>query len=461
MRKLLLSGLLLIFSICAFAQAEYTLGYMRGVYQSTYVNPASVPNYKVSVGIPVISSVQANILNTGFVFNDVYAGRKDTNSMYDLNKLLSRMKDQNLFQIGTNIDLFHVHVKIKNSFISFNVTDKIDYRFSFTKDLVTFGWKGNASDGNSLVGKSADFTHLNMDMTHWREYTLGFVKEEKEYDLGIRLKFLQGMSNIQTINKNTSLGTGPTMYELNTSADLQVNTAGIASDSSGNFNFPKDGNGIKNYLLNFDNPGFAMDLGYTRKVTSKFKVSLAINNIGFISWNNNTSNYAFKGNYAFSGMDVVRRLINQDTTVFSVASYGDSVKNSYKYKYSQNTYFTWLVPQLYLTGSYDLLTGTHSLRAHGTFYMDYYKVVWAGFALGGTYELGKILGLTVTYSARYNRWDNLGVGLSLRILPPVQIYVATDNLMAAFKPYEHNFFNIRTGINLVFGNNKVQDKQPY
>jgi len=435
------------------AQAEYTLGYMRGVYQSTYVNPANVPNYKVSVGLPIISSVQASILNSGFVYNDIYAGRRNDSTLMDVNKLLSNMKEKNLFQIGFSTDLIHAHVKIKNSFISVNVTEKFDYRFNFTRDLMTLGWKGNSA----LIGQSADLTNLGMDMTHWREFSLGFVKEEFNYDIGIRLKYLQGLGNVQTINRNTSLGTGNVMYELNTQADIQLNTAGVAIDSAGNIKSPN----ASNYLFNFDNPGAAIDIGYTRKITKRFKVSLAINNIGAINWNSNTSNYSFKGNYAFSGMDVVRRLIGSDTTVFSVPAYGDSVKNAYKYKYSTNTYSTWLVPQLYLNASYDLVTGVNNLRVQGSFFMDYYKVVWAGFAVGATYELGKIIGFTVTYSGRYNRYDNLGVGLSLRVIPGIQIYAVTDNLIAAFKPYDHNFFNVRSGINLVFGNNKVPDKQPY
>lgn len=461
MKKHLLSIFLSCVTLSvAFGQAEYTLGYMRGVYQSTYVNPASVPNYKVSVGLPILSSFQAQILNSGFVYNDVYAGRGGKNgdsTLIDLNKLVSRMKDKNLFQFGTNIDLFHVHVKIRNSFISVNVTEHVDYRMNLTKDLITFGWKGNSS----LVGKSADFTNLGVDMTHWREFSLGFVKEEMKYDIGIRLKFLQGLSNIQTLNKNTSLGTGNVMYELTTNADVVINTAGIKADSNASFQTPRNASDAAKYLFSFDNPGGAIDLAYTRKILKKLKVSLAVNNIGFITWNSNTSNYSFKGSYDFSGMDVAKRLVNGDTTVFSVAAYGDSVKNSYKYKYSQNTYMTWMVPQLYLSGTYELLSGINTVRAHGTFFMDYYRTVWAGYALGVSYELGKTFGLTATYSARYNRWDNIGVGISLRPLPPLQFYAVTDNVMAIFKPYDHNFFNVRVGMNLVFGNNKEPDKQPY
>ena len=430
---------------------------MRGVYQSTYVNPASVPIYKFSIGLPILSSVQASVLNSGFVYNDVYAGHRNDSTLYDFNKLISNMKAQNLTQLGFSTDIFHVHVKIKNSFLSFNITEKVDLRVNLTKDLLTLAWEGNGA----LIGKSADLANVGVDMTHWREFSLGFVKEEKKYDLGIRLKFLEGLSNIQTINQNTSLSTGSQLYELASNANVKVNTAGIQTDSSGNFKVPNTASSIKNYLLNFQNPGAAIDLGYTRKITKKLKVSLAINNIGFITWNSNTANYSYSGSYAFVGMDAGRRLINHDTTVFSAQAYGDSIKNSYKYKYTTNTYYTFLVPQLYLTGTYDIFTGVNSLRAHGTFYLDYYKVVWAGFALGASYELGKIIGFTATYSARYNRFDNVGIGISLRFIPGVQIYAATDNLLAAFEPYSSNFFNIRTGINLVFGNNKVPDKQPY
>jgi Family of unknown function (DUF5723) len=456
-KKFLLSFLLSIQFFGCFSQAEYTLGFMRGVYQSTYINPASVPNYKVSIGLPIISSVQASILNTGFVFNDVYTGKKGDSALFNISNLISKMKAQDLFQVGFSTDLVHVHVKVKNSFLSFNITDKVDCRVNLTRDLITLAWSGNTP----LIGQNADLANIGIDMTHWREYAIGFVKEETKYDFGIRFKFLQGLSNMQTINQGTSLGTSSDYYDLSSNANVKVNTAGVQSDSSGNFKPPTTLSSLKNYMFNFQNPGGAIDIGYTRKITSKFRVSLAIDNIGLISWNSNVSNYSFQGNYSFAGENAIQKLISQDPSAFSSTSYADSAKNAYKYKYSNNSYITWLVPKLYLTGTYDLFKGVNSLRAHGTFYMDYYKVIWAGYAVGLSYELGKIVGLTLTYSARYNRYDNVGVGISIRAIPGILIYAATDNILGAFSPYSANFFNIRTGVNLVFGNNKTPDRQPY
>ena len=107
----------------------------------------------------------------------------------------------------------------------------------------------------------------------------------------IRLKFLQGLSNVQTLNKNTSLATGNVMYELSTNADMVINTAGLKADSNASFQTPKNISEFGKYAFNFENPGGSIDLAYTRKILKKLKVSLAVNNIGFITWNGNVSNF--------------------------------------------------------------------------------------------------------------------------------------------------------------------------
>ena len=71
-------------------------------------------------------------------------------------------------------------------------------------------------------------------------------------------------------------------------------------------------------------------------------------------------------------------------------------------------------------------------------------------SLSANAMLGKFFSVTGSYSAIGNRYDNLGLGMAVR-LGFLQLYMVNDNLLALTNPAKAQFVNIRFGMNFLFG----------
>jgi hypothetical protein len=119
--------------------------------------------------------------------------------------------------------------------------------------------------------------------------------------------------------------------------------------------------------------------------------------------------------------------------------------------------------KIYLGGNYEI---RRNFTAGIVVYSEIFRGRTAiGTTLGLTKNFGKRFTASGTYTISNNSYNNIGLGTSLN-LPPFQLYLVGDNiLMAAFGGKELNkfinntqVFNLRLGLNLVFGWDKGPDK---
>ena len=94
-----------------FAQTESTLYFMNSIPQVVEGNPAILPRYKTSIGLPFISSFGAVYTNNGFAYNDMIT-KVDGVTKADLSKLTSRMTENNYIQAAVQADLFRIGLRI-------------------------------------------------------------------------------------------------------------------------------------------------------------------------------------------------------------------------------------------------------------------------------------------------------------------------------------------------------------
>jgi hypothetical protein len=462
MKKYLLIASALFVTNISFGQNELTFPLLENVLQSAYINPAHVPEHKLSIGLPGISSVYVGATNTGFSINQATT-KTSEGRLVKTNDLPGLLKRENYLYTSLNVDLFSVRVKVRHFFWSFNVTEKFINRISYPQDLVTLAVKGN----QPFIGSEVSFANAGMNTTHFREYGLGVVKQYKKFIIGARVKYLQGLSNIYFKTKDLSLktGTADENYALEVSSDATVFTSGIPD---GEF----DSDMLKSYLNNTKNPGMGLDLGFTYKLSRKIVVAGAINNIGFIAWRDNIKNYNVKGGSKFRGADLGRDLLNAKDSSDAWESVGrkylDSLENSFEYTETSQKYTNALIPQLYLTGKYMFSHKTHLAL---TFYLEKYIAFRPAFNLALYQEVGRWLNVVGSYSIQYGQFNNFGLGVVIKPPAlPIQFYLCGDQLINTYTTPEDSFmpmplsskaFNIRTGINLVFGSVKLHDKQPY
>lgn len=451
MKKTLLTLQALFFAVSVFAQNELTLPFMEHLYQSTYYNPAAIPDHKISVGIPVLSSVFVGVVNTGFSLSDIDSMPAGASKpVINLTKMANSLSASNYLSGGVSFDIFHLRFKTGNSFLSFNIRNVNNVYFSYPHDVGTL-LTLNIADQTGK-GKDIDLSDLSYNAYSYNEYALGLTKPIKKFTIGVRLKLLQGISSSKFDADNLIIKcVDPDMYSYAFSSTATMYTSVPNLDTA--FKMNSNNASFSDYF-NFKNIGFGADLGITYNPTTKLSFNLSVNNLGFINWANNAAQHVVQPNVTFSGLDLLGSYIRGESSNYNV---GDSLKNQMQPKASYiSSYSSALVPRTYLTAKYNF---TPKFMLGGTVFMDFYKVPRMAFVLAAQYKIGNFISLTTTGSYQFSK---LSWGGGIVLKPgPVQLYVVSDHLSSLFNPTESKAVNVRFGINLVFGKLYPAQKQAF
>lgn len=452
------------------AQNDLTLSFMENIYQASYVNPASIPVYKVSIGLPGISSLGYQFTNTGFSYGELVRnerGIKDNSKQYtaDLKGVYPLLDKENYFYQGAQIDLFHLRVKVRHYYLSVFAQERVQSRFSYPQVLADILINGN----EKYIGRTADFSNFGYDFDWYRVLGLGIAKEWKHWVIGANLKYLGGMANVNFDPKNSGIEVKDQYFEMASKSDMVINTSGLPKDDDPNFDKQFDNSsGVQSYLNTFKNPGFGLDAAVTYKPNDKWHFNASLVNFGFITWKSQVYNRHVTGGQDFKGFDLFGYVLQGEAKPDD--QYWEEVKDAFKYTTTENSYTRWLVPQLYVSGKYNV---THKTHIGGMVYFEYYKKVRPAFTASLYHKFGRVFNVVATYNVQYGRFDNIGLGIMLK-LGPAQIYAGGDNIVAPLvrtmaEGFEINkkvadpvkTFNVRAGINLVFGGVTQPSRQSY
>ena len=473
-----------------FAQQDFILYHMPSIPQITQVDPASFPDSKLDIGLPIISSIYGSAFNTGFSMGDIFTKNANGIMMPDVDNAISKMKSENFFILNGSTDLIFLGFKKGDNFFSFNVTEKIDFTFNYPKDLIIMAMEGN---GNNLLGKRASFDGLGFDFTHWREYAVHWVHDvHHKFSYGARLKYLYGMENFTTDVSYMGITTDQNTHALTFDMNFDFRTSGLPlvlidgdsslpaigaidmNDSAMMYQSGLDGANINNYLFNRNNQGLGLDFGFNYHVNDKFLLEFSVLDFGFINWNSYTANTELAAwDYTYDGIDNPISIFGDGTSVdFLNDVLEDSIEESVlnNYQYSTPSYSTSLRTKIYASMEYIV---DHNNFVSLSFYSSFVRKRWRrGLGVAYNYHLGNFLSATASYSIYNRSYSNLGAGLTLN-LGPVEIYMLTDNVLAfgVLNPQQNlssssDAFNVETkkvrngqfhfGINLTFGREKKE-----
>jgi len=446
MKKIILLLLIvLLTNYTASAQQNFTLYNMEAVPQRMYANPAFMPsNSKVYVGLPILSSEYLNFSNSGFKYSDLIKHRGD--SLYvDYENMLSKLSKNNYISAAFQPDILSFGFKIKKNYFSFNATEKINLRFRYPKNFMELIWKGNGG----LLGEEVKL-NFGVNFSHYREYAIGFAREiNDKLTVGAKVKYLYGMENVWTERSDVSLTTDPTDFAITAKSDIKINTSGVDSSSTANIN-------VKDYLFKKKNHGLGLDLGGVYKYNDKFTFSASVIDFGFIKWKDEVTNYQStnpNGEFTYQGMDL-NQLLNADSTNNPGKVMADSLEKIFKIEEAHTNYKTNLSTQIYLGTNYSI---TEKSNAGILLYAQVFdKSIHPGLALSYNQRVGKWLSFSGSYSIYNRSYNNLGLGLTLA-RGPVQLYIASDNVLGAIFPQNTKNLHLHFGINLMFGR-KGSDK---
>ncbi len=459
-------------SFAVYSQNDLTLYNMENLFQSTYVNPSSISVHTVSVGLPVISSVGMQLTNTGFSYGDLIQRGSYSNDTVrgNIGNAYRKLDVQNYFYAGSEVDLFHVRVKVRKMHFSFFSQVVMKFRYSYPKNLMDLIVNGNGDK----IGQDINFKNFGADFDVYRNIGFGIAKEWKHWVLGSNIKYINGIVNFNLDpGKNSGVEFEDQYFGFHSLSNMNLRSSGLKEDMTPVDNYDKNnGKAVKNPADNFwdlsKNPGAAIDLGATYKPNDKWNYSLSVINLGFINWNSDVVNRKITGGQDFRGFDAFGYYVRGQNKADS--SNVNEIKESFKYTTTNESYRRWMIPQAYLTVKYNITYKTHlGLMA----YFEYYKKLRPAFTFSVYHKFGRVFNVVGTYNIQYGVYDNIGLGLMAKV-GPCQFYVAGDNIVgplirSALDGFEITHktvdplktFNLRLGMNLVFGKIHTPSKQTF
>lgn len=435
--KVYILALVLMGLAHAKAQQEISMYYLgNNLYQSVHLNPAFMPekdNYS-------LISHYFNFSHSGFAIEDILIPE---DSMYRVNidTMLSAMNPgQNFLNVNNTFDLFSLKWKRRRNYYGFNIQEKISTTFSYPKDFFDFALSGWAP------GDSLDLA-LGFKALHYREFSFNYMKKMKRWDLGFRVKFLQGMSVVNTKSTQAYF-----IADSNIVDGIRANYA-YRIDMSGGTTAQSilDGGDIAanlpSYLLNFRNWGVGFDLGAQYKIDQRLKLSMSLLDLGSINWRSDLSNLTVSGNQVVEGLDLVN-LVSNDSVSFGDQPQEllDSINARNNVIWTEDSFRTNIVPKHYVALQYNLID---SLMLGVVWYGEFFKGYYPAFSVGLNKQISKFINLGINYSVKNRSYTNLG-GSVVMNFGPLQIYGMTDNFYSLLDYWSVKNINLRWGMNLRF-----------
>jgi hypothetical protein len=437
----IVAGLLLLVPSLLFSQTGFTEYGLKGIPQSSNLNPAFKPNASLVFGLPVISSVNAGIYNTAFSFNDIFVQHPGDDSLYfNLTRPINSKSSSNYLSESFSVDLLSVGFRAGNGFMTVGIRNRVNARFYYTPDLLRFLWNGNGG----YIGEQLFLSGTALYEEHFNDYYAGIsFPVGYNVDVGIRAHFLQGLSNISTGRSNLTLLTEPdnvTGYRLTAQTDFSVETSGINDLLSDSTDFsPVD------YFMNFGNIGYSFDVGIDARMGEQFVLQASVTDLGQLFWYGNPKNYSSsEAEVTFNGIDYDFSAENESN---AFETYMDSLGNLLEVKEDARVYQSFLRTSMFLNGQYITLDEKHvfNLLFAGRFLEQSFE-----FALSAGYTFMPSDKFAFKLSYNYLKYAPLNLGLGFYFnFKPFQLYFTTDNVAGLFYIYGQHYADFHFGLNIL------------
>ena len=280
------------------AQTSNFLYHSYRIPQANQQNPAFFPtNNQFYISLP------ANNLQFGFPFAVSDLLRQGTSNEYDtlgnltnvkdvlvidMNKITDILNDNARSYMGLDMNLLGFGFRVKQLFFTASAGVRTHLSIGFPSGFSKLLTEGLGNDQNTTIS-FADGNLLQAQA--YAEAALGVGYKIGPWTAGLRLKVLDGIADLSTINTNISVTSTPDMSAL--TGNLYYQLRGSYPDTLTAAAFTS-------------NWGVGVDLGASFEL-GKFKFSASILDLGKINWKANTHKITPEGSdssFTFTGIDL-------------------------------------------------------------------------------------------------------------------------------------------------------------
>lgn len=439
--KKILPILFLLISFSMYAQN--TMYFMERVPQNNAYNPALIPDLKFHLGLPLLTGYTVNASNSGFNYGE-------------LNDFLDNLENENY-----NPDDFINSIEGKNKFLSEASLNILSFGFKLKeKGYFAFDLKANnillsnadpeiaylLADLDNIPSENFPISIDEMDIFENNTISMGFTYSRvinKNLTLGIRpvinfntigvktskinyrierVVYTEQFEDFGEIYEYTSTEYDKTFSgEATVGMPVEINPDAIDGNKLDLDEglFPENWEEDLSFGEMLKNASVAFDIGANYQL-NKWMFSASLLNIGTSKWRNNAYKLNGEANY-------------EDGNIY--------IKNEDEIEIGIPT-------KMYMGAVHQFSPKWNTgLVLNNTFYSIGSKTT-ATLSLNG--HIGSMLSTSVSYTAGYN-YDNVGLGLRLRVFPGTDFYFVTDNLIQLFNYEKAYRVSAAFGLNISIG----------
>jgi hypothetical protein len=439
--------LFLFLAFCAgkaSAQQELMLESLPDVWHSTALNPSYFPENKhLVIGLPGYALDAAH--SGSLTYNDVFK-KSGGRTVIDFGSAIPKLDDQNSAFFEQRIETFSIGLRLPgNWMLQAGHANRYSGVLSYPKSLPELIWNGNAP----YVGQTVNVS-LKAQMFDWNEWSAGLSHSFGRFTIGVRVKYLAGISALQTDNNHNTatIYTDPDIYQLTLNTDYGFHSSSLISaiDTSG-LGFNVKLANLKKKIFT-SNPGMALDLGFTWKVSDKMTISASVLDLGgTIQWVEDAAYHLSQGNYTYSGVTFPGGSIINGTDSLNFKTKLDTLNDIFKFNKTPEKFTTKLPVRAYVNISYKLLPKW----TIGVAYYTTQQQARTTSAVGASvrWQTMPWLSLGALYSVNQRSAANIGFHVVAKV-GPAQVYFLSDNLLNAFSIKSAPAVNLRTGLSFMF-----------
>lgn len=438
MKRNAIALLLLIFSLfCLKSFAQNSFYFMERMPQTLNYNPALVPDIGFYLKLPGISMAQADVYNSGFSFGDFdkFMTRLEDDS-YDPEDFVRQIGASNQTYAETNVNLLGFGFRLSNKgYLSLSFTQRNTVELAAPSNVIYLVYSA-ANDNLDYLDQRLPIEIRGLDVRLNLFSQLAITYSRKIGDnltLGFSPKLVGAIGAFQSDNLNARLSRELVNEEFGDYYDYQVEYSGTAlvgvpvavnpAAIGANNVLNEDAdllpeNWFEGFGPNtmFQNPGWAFDLGVNYNLNERWSFSASLLDLGSASW----KKHGYKMEF------------NQE----SVRIFDDQA-------------FRMKIPaKLYAAAAYSLSRRWNAGFLMRNVFYDSEGFTSATVSLNG--YLGSLLSSTFSYTIS-DTYNNLGVGLRLRVLPGADMFAVTDNVLQLINYRESRHATVAFGLNMSFG----------
>ncbi len=450
MKKIILS-IVMVCAECGVMAQSLTSYYMPDAIERRNHNIAFAPE-RGYFAIPLVGSTNIGLNGNLSVSSLVYqnsagnlvtlldGGISSADALGDLNK------GANFTAIESRFELFNfgAYCKDKSSFWSFNMGLRTNASISLPYELFEF----------MKLGKESNISDINMYMESFMDVGFGYSRRlmDDKLTVGGRVKVLMGLASANLNISKFDVDMNEEQWAVEAAGELDVYGPGITNDGA-----------IVGEEFDFDNldiatfkpagMGFAVDLGAEYEVMDRLKVSLAVNDLGYIKWKQacGVSAVMDMAPVTFEGVDVS----GDGTVVEPDFNFDDLTLNNAESKSSTR----FMQASLNMGGEYSFLD---ELFGVGVLYSIKF---WEAKTMHNFVLSGNVRPISwFTFGASYGMTNGSNtLGLAINLSPSwFNLYLASDFLLckktAQYIPINQSAMNLSLGLAIPIGKRSLRSK---